>query len=432
MSFTASLDDIIAENRNGLLSQTAGAARIPLGKVAKILNGAPFASSEFVKTGGTPLIRIRDVLRGASETGYTGNYDPAYLVNRDEILVGMDGDFHCAAWQSEPSLLNQRVCKITPDPEKLHPKFLLHILPGYLDAINANTPSITVKHLSSRTLGDVPLPLPPLPTQHRIVAEIEEKLSRLDAAQSALLRAQANLKRYRDLTVLEAVTGGRESLNKAWNPDDSPALPKGWRWTPMATIASLTGGLAKSANRITVAPRRLVPYLRVANVQRGYLDLKEIKEIEATEAEIKDLRLEQDDVLFNEGGDRDKLGRGWLWDNQIPEAIHQNHVFRARADLKQVLPLFLSYCGNSYGAAWFWHHGKQTTNLASLSLKVLRAFPISLPPLKVQQQIVTELERRLSVIDRTEQTLRTQLERAKRLRQSILQQAFASPTALPS
>lgn len=193
----------------------------------------------------------------------------------------------------------------------------------------------------------------------------------------------------------------------------------------METIASLTGGLAKSANRKTVASRRLVPYLRVANVQRGYLDLKEIKEIEATEAEVKDLQLEQDDVLFNEGGDRDKLGRGWLWDCQIPEAIHQNHVFRARADRRQVHPLFLSYCGNSYGAAWFWHHGKQTTNLASISLKVLRAFPISLPPLKIQQQIVTELERRLSVIDRTEQTLRTQLERAKRLRQSILQQAFS-------
>ncbi len=267
--------------------------------------------------------------------------------------------------------------------------------------------------------------LPSPPTQRRIVAEIEEKLSHLDAAQSALLRAQTNLKRYRDLIVMEAVTGGRDSLDKSWDPDESPALPNGWRWAPLANVAQVTGGLAKSANRKTSQPTRFVPYLRVANVQRGYLDLTEIKEIEATDAEIYDLRLEQDDVLFNEGGDRDKLGRGWLWERQLPEAIHQNHVFRARADQSQVLPLFLSYCGNSYGAVWFWRHGKQTTNLASISLRVLRAFPILLPPLAIQHQIVEQVESRLSVIDRTEATLRTQLARSKRLRQSILQQAFS-------
>ncbi|MFM9902630.1 MAG: restriction endonuclease subunit S [Polaromonas sp.] len=316
--------------------------------------------------------------------------------------------------------------------EKILPRYLLHFIFQHhirRDARMNMRGAAGQLRVPTSFFESLQIPLPPLPTQHRIVQALEEKLSRLDAAQSALLRAQANLKRYRDLTVLEAVTGGRESLNKTWSPDDSPGLPAGWRWEPLAALASLTGGLAKSTNRKTVQTRRLVPYLRVANVQRGYLNLQEIKEIEATEAEIKDLRLEHHDILFNEGGDRDKLGRGWLWESQVPEAIHQNHVFRARADRSKVLPLFLSYCGNSYGAAWFWKHGKQTTNLASISLRVLRAFPIALPPLETQHKIIAHLERQLSVIDRTEQSLQTQLARAKRLRQSILQQAFAPAEA---
>ncbi len=414
---------------------------ISIGEASQIVAGIGFPELlQGKKDGPYPFYKVGDISenwRNGNTYITTANHYlddsglntlKAKLIPADSIIfakIGAAIGLNRRAITSQPSLVDNNVFALVPDQQKAAPRYLFHFMCSV--ELMPLARATTVPSLRKGDISALLLQLPSLPTQHRIVAEIEEKLSRLDAAQSALLRAQANLKRYRDLTVLEAVTGGRESLNKAWNPDDSPALPKGWRWTPIATIASLTGGLAKSANRKTVAPRRLVPYLRVANVQRGYLDLKEIKEIEATEAEIKDLQLEQDDVLFNEGGDRDKLGRGWLWESQIPEAIHQNHVFRARADRKQVLPLFLSYCGNSYGAAWFWHHGKQTTNLASISLKVLRAFPISLPPLKIQQQIVTELERRLSVIDRTEITLRTQLERAKRLRQSILQQAF-SPT----
>lgn len=407
MSFTASLHDIITENRNGLLAQTAGATRVPLGKIAKILNGAPFASSEFVKTGGTPLIRIRDILRGASETGYTGDYDPAYLVNRDEILVGMDGDFHCAAWQSEPSLLNQRVCKITPDPEKLLPKYLLHILPGYLDAINANTPSITVKHLSSRTLGDVPLPLPPLPTQHRIVAEIEEKLSRLDAAQSALLRAQANLKRYRASILAQACTG------------DFPIHPFG-------DICQIQGGIQKQPKRAPVANH--FPFLRVANVLRGRLKLEDVHQVELFGEELKRLRLANGDLLIVEGnGSPAEIGRMAIWRNEIADCVHQNHIIRARPSAK-ILPDYAAIYWNSpLGQDAVQKVASSSSGLYTLSVRKLAAIPIPLPSIKDQQKIVEDVELRLSVIDRTEQSLRTQLERAKRLRQSILQQAF-SPT----
>ena len=130
----------------------------------------------------------------------------------------------------------------------------------------------------------------------------------------------------------------------------------------------------------------------MANVQRGYLDLSQIKEIPALEADIKALRLEPGDILFNEGGDRDKLGRGWVWQGEISECIHQNHVFRARLFLPEVKPKLVSWCGNSYGQRWFMRTGKQSVNLASINMTVLRSFPIPLTSEAEQEEIVERVE----------------------------------------
>ena len=142
------------------------------------------------------------------------------------------------------------------------------------------------------------------------------------------------------------------------------SLPSGWCWTTLATIADIDGGITKDQKRQRTPTMREVPYLRVANVQRSYLDLQEIKTILAEEEEITSLRLRKGDVLFTEGGDRDKLGRGWVWNDEIEECIHQNHIFRARLCLPLVEPKFVSYHGNLFGQEWFTRTGKQTTNLA--------------------------------------------------------------------
>ena len=104
-----------------------------------------------------------------------------------------------------------------------------------------------------------------------------------------------------------------------------------------------------------------MPYLRVANVQRGYLDLSEVKQIDAPRFDIEDLRLQLGDILFNQGGDRDKLGRGWIWEGQLPECIYQNHVFRARLYSDELSPKLVSWWGNTFGRAYFLREGKQTT-----------------------------------------------------------------------
>ena len=203
MALTVSLDEIIAGG-SALLAVKPNWKRVRLGDVGAVLNGFAFKAELFTREGGMPLIRIRDVGRPASETFYSGDYDERYVVNEGDMLVGMDGDFACARWRGPRSLLNQRVCKITIDASLYLPRFLDYVLPGYLKAINDSTSSITVKHLSSRTIQDIPLPLPPMNEQREIVAEIEKQFCRLDEAVVNLQRVKANLKRYKDSVYAEA------------------------------------------------------------------------------------------------------------------------------------------------------------------------------------------------------------------------------------
>ena len=179
------------------------------------------------------------------------------------------------------------------------------------------------------------------------------------------------------------------------NRTELPDLPEGWAWAALAEIAAIKGGITVDSKRSDPSAR-CVPYLRVANVQRGYLDLAEMKSIDAPATDIDALRLMSGDVLFNEGGDRDKLGRGWIWEGQLPECIHQNHVFRARPHSAEISSKLISWWGNSFGKSYFQREGKQTTNLASINMTKLSTLPIPIPPLAEQHRIVAEVDRRLS------------------------------------
>ncbi len=167
---------------------------------------------------------------------------------------------------------------------------------------------------------------------------------------------------------------------------------RGDQWVKLGEIAEVVGGVTKDTKRQTDPSYVEVPYLRVANVQRGYLDLGVVTTIRVPASTVEKLRLEPDDILFNEGGDRDKLGRGWVWEGQVPDCIHQNHVFRARLRTDEFDPKFVSMHGNTFGRTWFETMGKQTTNLASVSLTTLKAFPIPKIPIDEQRRLVTQVE----------------------------------------
>ena len=130
MTFTASLSDIVERNENGLLSAHRNWCRVPLDQVAAILNGFPFPSAQFTNETGTPLLRIRDILSSETETYFNGEYDSNFLIEPGDLVVGMDGDFNSTLWRGRQSLLNQRVCKLTPNEEFYRKELLAYVLPG--------------------------------------------------------------------------------------------------------------------------------------------------------------------------------------------------------------------------------------------------------------------------------------------------------------
>ena len=147
---------------------------VKLGECIDILSGFAFESEKFSTDKGIKLIRIRDVVRGYSDTYYDGSFDKKYLIKKDDILIGMDGEFNRARWASEDALLNQRVCKISAKDSVLNNDFLYHLLPKELKRIESITPFVTVKHLSVKTINEIQIKLPPLKEQQRIAAILDK------------------------------------------------------------------------------------------------------------------------------------------------------------------------------------------------------------------------------------------------------------------
>ena len=212
MSLTITPTEIVEKaevsGHPGLLAKAPTWDRILLGDVARIVNGAAFPSANFNSDGrGLPLIRIRDVNTGETKTSFDGEWEPQHLVRRGDILIGMDGDFRVAHWSGGDSLLNQRVCRLEVDDAQYNPRFLTLALQGYLDAIWHETSSVTVKHLSSRSVAAIPLPKPSLNEQRRIVDLLEDHLSRLDAADNEFRRSLTKLRKLREAGLQSAITG---------------------------------------------------------------------------------------------------------------------------------------------------------------------------------------------------------------------------------
>jgi len=288
----------------------------------------------------------------------------------------------------------------------------------FLDYVNSVSHGVNMPRLGTKEAKAAPFLLAPLSEQKRIADKLDTLFARVDACRDRLARIPTILKRFRQ-SVLAAATGGE--LTQDWR--DQTSCTEIWTETELGRIAEITGGVTKDAKKQSATDEE-VPYLRVANVQRGYLDLAEIKKIRVPAKKLTDLLLEPGDVLFNEGGDIDKLGRGWIWEGQIARCTFQNHVFRARLRDKTNHPKYVSWWGNYRGLEYFLRSGKQTTNLASINKSMLSALPISLPPADEQYEIVRRVESLLALADQLEARYTTARAQADRLTPALLAKAF--------
>ncbi|MDO9203592.1 MAG: restriction endonuclease subunit S [Hydrogenophaga sp.] len=204
-------------------------------------------------------------------------------------------------------------------------------------------------------------------------------------------------------------------------------IPLDWQVEPLAKVAEIRSGIAKNVNAV-IADAIEVPYLRVANVQDGYLDLQEISTIRINREDLRRYSVLPFDVLMNEGGDIDKLGRGALWRGQIQPCVHQNHVFVVRCK-PALAPQFLSAWSASPPARrYFLFAGKQTTNLASINKTSLGQLPVAMPRLREEQERIAQA---LADADALIASLEQLLSKKRQIKQGAMQELLTGQRRLP-
>jgi type I restriction enzyme S subunit len=262
--------------------------------------------------------------------------------------------------------------------------------------------------LKEEKLLAMEIPLPPLEEQRRIVARIEEVAAKIEEARG----------------LRQAIKKEIQALKGSYmNYIFSSLKTQGSFYCSLGEIADIRAGV--TLGRVLQGSTISIPYLRVANVQDGKLDLSVIKEIDILPEELKKWKLEDGDILLTEGGDWDKLGRGTVWKGEIPICIHQNHIFRLRIMQKDFDVNFLAaYISSPYGKTYFQSAAKKTTNLASINQKQLKALKIIKPPLEIQKEIVVQLgmlQAKIDILKRHQAETSAEL---NALLPSILDKAF--------
>ena len=369
------------------------------------------------------------------------------------------------AMLSEDSLVDNNVMGLHPVFGGLDHKLLFYFMQTIELAGLAR--ATTVPSVRKSDVETIRFPLPPLPEQHRIVAEIEKQFTRLDASVAALKRAQANLKRYR-ASVLKAACEGKlvpteadlarsegrdyepadrllerilierraswESQKKRRGkykepvaPDTSelPDLPEGWVWV---TVEQLILRSEYGTSVKCTYDGQGVPVLRIPNIAAGEINLTDMKYANQSLQFDSAKSLGLGDVLMcRTNGSIRLIGKTAVVKTEF-DVSHSfaSYLLRFRFTETRILPKwFHMFATSQLGRSFIERNAASSAGQHNVSLRLIHGMPIPLPPLAEQRRIVAEVERRLSVVQQAEAAVEVGLKRAERLRQSILKQAFS-------
>ena len=341
----------------------------------------------------------------------------------------------------------------------------LGYLKAYANYVNLEeyVSGTTRPKLTQAALNSIPVPLPPLAEQQRIVAEIETQFTRLDASVAALRRARANLKRYR-ASVLKAACEGRLVPTEAelarsegcdyepaavllerilaerrarWESQEKrrgnykepsasdtsalPELPEGWVWASLDQLASIGTGSTPLTSKAEFYQDGLVPWATSSALNdpvlaspKNYVTQQAVEECRLSLYPVHTILV----AMYGEGKTRGKCSE-LMFPSTINQAIAALTMQDTAANCRQYSKVFLQ---SNYEATRRLSSGGVQPNL---NLGIIKGLAIPLPPLAEQRRIVAEVERRLSVVQQAEDTVEASLARAERLRQSILKQAFS-------
>lgn len=400
---------------------------------ASALYGANLSANEYVNDG-VRFLRTSDIddfgnLIDANAVYVDRLTVQNYLLGDGDILLSRSGtigrSFVYEAQKHEPSAYAGYLVRFVPN-DLLVSQYAFYFTKSqaYYDWVAVNVIESTIGNLNGQKYANMPLTLPPPDEQRAITTFLDRQTAKIDALIAKKRELIAALHEQRSAIISHAVTKG---LNPDAPVKDSgiewvDSIPAHWQVQRLKFVADVRSGVAKGRKFEGVKTVEL-PYLRVANVQAGHIDLSDVAEIEVTVSEIERYCLKVGDVLMNEGGDYDKLGRGAVWQGQIEPCLHQNHVFAVRP-YQQSLSLWITTLTLAqYARFYFMINSKQSTNLASISSRNLSEFPVIMPPQSEREQILGYIEDETRHIDRLTAKAEETIERLQEYRAALISAA---------
>jgi type I restriction enzyme, S subunit len=317
-----------------------------------------------------------------------------------------------------PALCSTEFIVLKPAPF-VEPRFLEYLLLSETmrQLLDASVQSVTRSHQRIRPeqLLKLQVPIPDRPEQRAIADYLDAETTRIDALVAKKQQMRSVLLE-RELALVERWFAPRP----------------GEQLVRLGRLADVRSGVTVNAQR-EVGPLDLtLPYLRVANVQPGRLDLSEIKTVTVERELARRCRLADGDVLMTEGGDIDKLGRGTVWRDELPNCLHQNHVFAVRPRRAALFSDYLALLTRTaYARSYFESTGVQSTNLASTSSSKVADLRLPVLSLDEQTQRVASCDAASSIINQALDHLATQLRLLAEHRQALITSAVTGQHRVP-
>ena len=371
-----------------------------LPEVCTIQHGFPFDSAKFSDSEGVPLIRIRDVVRGYSETFTTEEYKDEFLVHESDLLVGMDGEFNIAKWGKTPALLNQRVCRLMPKTN-IDKGYLFYFMPTALKKIEEKTPFVTVKHLSAKELNKIEIPILPVDEQKKI-ATVLDKVSDLISCREQQLVKLDELVKARFVEMF-----GDPVYNEMH-----------WETKRLIDICRTIVDCPHSTPHYTTKDTGY-KCIRTSAVKKNKILWEKVECISKQEYEerIKRKRPEKGDVIYTREGAI--LGIAAVIDRDYNVALGQRSMLLS-PDIYKCTPCFLSMAMNFDSFLGKALGGVSGSASPHINVGDIKALEIIAPPIEIQNQFSTFVER----VDQQKQTVQQSLEKLELMKKALMQEYF--------
>ena len=375
-----------------------------LPEVCTIQYGFPFDSAKFSDSNGMPLIRIRDVVRGYSETYTTEEYKSEYIVHENDLLIGMDGEFNIAKWGKTPALLNQRVCRLAPK-DSIDKDYLFYFMPVALKRIEEKTPFVTVKHLSAKELNKIEIPVLSLEEQRKIA----ETLSKVD---ELIAFREQQLAKLDELVKSQFTEMFGDPINN----------PMKWIVSKIEDIAAqeknaLKAGPFGSALKKEFYVRSGYKIYGQEQVICGDASFGDYYIDEEKYKELKNCAVQAGDILISLVG---TYGKTLIMPDNYEAGIINPRLMKITLNKNKVTPIYFKYYFESNALKASMDANTHGGTMGILNLGIIRQMKIQVPPLSLQNQFAAFVER----VDQQKQTVQQSLEKLELLKKALMQEYF--------